>query len=94
MTINGLPQELLCLDTTLTIYQLTNSAWVMIGKNDDWQEGCGLFPPTPIPLRFQQALAPSDAACLLDLEGGAYTVIMGCYGGATGIGLIGVNTVD
>jgi len=82
-------QNLLCQDTTMSVYKMVNGNWAEIANNDNWQEDAQA---ANIPAHFRPA-DPSDAALLLDLEAGAYTAIMGCIGG-TGIGLIGVNAID
>jgi hypothetical protein len=85
----NMSQNLLCQDTTMSVYKIVSGNGVEIANNDDWQEDAQA---TNIPTHLQPSEL-SDAALLLNLETGAYTVIMGCIGGA-GIGLIGVNIVE
>jgi len=86
----AMSQNLLCLDTKMTVYKMVSGSWQLLAENDDWQADSRA---SEIPAHLQPA-ALSDAALLLDLEAGAYTAVMSCYGGLTGVGIIAVNGVD
>jgi len=82
-------QDVLCQDPAMTVYQMVNGAWEVIATNDNWQTDAQ---SANIPVDLQPTDA-SDAALFLSLEASPYTAIMSCKSG-TGVGLIGVNTVD
>jgi len=86
----AISQDLLCLDTMMSVYKMVDGNWQLFAENDDWQVDSRAG---EIPAHLQPT-AKSDAALLLDLEAGAYTAVMSCYGGLTGVGIIAVNGVD
>jgi len=85
----NMSQDVVCQDPAMTVYQMVNGAWEVIATNDNWQTDAQ---STNIPAHLQPTDA-SDSALFLSLEASPYTAIMSCKSG-TGVGLIGVNTVD
>ena len=80
-----------CLNTTIKLYKFVNGRASVIAENDEWETDSR---STEIPALFQSTLHYSDAALLRDLPAGAYTAIMGCNNNQTGVGMIGVDTID
>jgi len=85
----NMSQDVVCQDPAMTVYQMVNGAWEVIATNDNWQTDAQ---SANIPAHLQPT-DTSDAALFLSLKASPYTAIMSCKSG-TGVGLIGVNTVD
>jgi len=85
----NMSQDVLCQDPFMAVHKFINGSWTQIATNDNWQTDAQ---STNIPAHLQPTDA-SDAALFLSLEASPYTAIMSCKSG-TGVGLIGVNTVD
>jgi len=85
----NMSQDVLCQDPSMAVHKFTNGSWTQIATNDNWQTDAQ---SGNIPTHLQPTDA-SDAALFLSLEASPYTAIMSCKSG-TGVGLIGVNTVD
>jgi len=74
-------------DPKITVQTLQGA---FIADNDNWQTD---YRASEIPSNFSQSLESTDAALLLDLTAGQYTVRLSSESSA-GIGLVGVNTVE
>jgi YVTN family beta-propeller protein len=88
LTVEGQPLAGRLMNPNLQVYDSTG---VVIVSNDDWQDdfntdtllGYGLAPSDP-----------AEAATVLGLAPGAYTVIVSGVGGTTGIGLVELYDID
>jgi WD40 repeat protein len=78
-------------DPMLTLQkQLSNGSWQIKASNNNWQRGARY---TEIPDYMIASFEANDAALLLDLQQGVYTVTLSSVG-AHGLGLIGVDALD
>ena len=74
---------------SITLY---SQAGKVMAFNNDWQNGAGATEIRGLPQNFQLSES-TDAALLLELPAGAYTVRLSSVA-AIGLGLIGVNALD
>jgi len=78
-------------DPMLTLQkQLSNGNWKIIAGNNNWQNGARY---TAIPSQMTASFEANDAALLLDLAEGVYTVNLSSVA-QTGRGLVGVDAID
>lgn len=81
-------------DPTLTV---VNSASVDVATNNNWNQNPNAAQIVAISAQvgaFSLNAGSADAALLLELDPGAYTAVVGGFGGATGVALVEIYDTD
>jgi len=76
-------------DPMLTLQKQVNNQWSIVAGNNNWQRGSRYL---EIPSQMTKSFETNDAALLLDLTAGVYTLNLSSVG-KTGRGLVGVDAV-
>ncbi len=80
------------LDLSLSLQKLVNNAWQEILSNDNWMQSSRATEIAALP-SYLQPRSTADAALLVDLEPGVYTLIAAPQG-ASGIGVVSADDLD
>ncbi|EDN66713.1 hypothetical protein BGP_5405 [Beggiatoa sp. PS] len=77
-------------DPMLTLQKQINNQWNILASNNNWQRGARYL---EIPSQMTTSFEANDAALLLDLAEGVYTVNLSSLG-QTGRGLVGIDAIE